>query len=653
MNKNIIVLVNEINADYSFDIIEGIDQFYKDKDVNLIIFPVRNPNADIKSLDIHFWSAFKILSAENIDAIIVLTPIFCSNITKEYLTELIQKFHCKNIVSLSIPLDIPNSVNTYVSCQSAYDKIIEHLKNEHNCTKIAFMSANSTGSLEAQDRYNSFLKAMTKNHLIFDENLLFEGNFVYDVAFNALLNKYAKKEEIDFDAIVCANDMMSFGCMDFFMRIGMKVPEEMKIIGYDDITQTQIADISLSTINQNIQHQGKVAAQLALDMANGKSVPKETKIEISPIFRHSCGCKPNLEESSVFMKAQQATSNSKNALVLQHLNSNVRMQNIFFLLENLQKEVTLDQLFKEFTTLLPRQTISSIAVCLYKEPVINTKDVEFAIPDEAKLVLHINQNDKINKSNMNVVFNPTKSFIPNEVFPDYYGLYMFHPIFFGNKQFGYFICKLENRNITYDLIYQKVYSDIISQAYIYSEQIKQTAKLTSENLLLQMTNTELSEQSSTDSLTGVFNRRGFLDAGQEAINLALKMHLKGLVCFGDMNYLKKINDTYGHNSGDLAIQTIAEIFQTILRKNDVIGRLGGDEFAAVLPGLSKKDFKRIKNKISILCTSIPKVKNLPFDLSISIGVIEFSDNNRNINELLKIADKKQYIEKHKIHAQRD
>lgn len=652
MNKTIAVLVNEINADYSLDIIESVKNFYSDKNVNLVIFPVRNPNTDSTSLDYHFWSGIKLLASKNIDAVIVLTPIFLSKISKKYLTDLLKSINCKNIVSLSVPLDIPGSVSTFISSQLAYDKIIKHLKEEHGCKKIAFMSATETGSEEALDRYESFLKAMKNNNLEFNPKHKFEGFFVYDGAFNTLREKYTNKREIDFDAIVAVNDMMAFACIDFLSQIRLRVPDDVKVIGFDDITKAQIADLSLSTVNQQIALQGKTAADLALKLACGIKVPEVTKIDIEPIFRHSCGCKNIKEENDVYKKVFANEDKMENISITQYIRTSARLQKLYFLLENVQKELTLEQLFSDFQQVLPKETIPGIAICLYDKPVYNKMNEEFSVPQKAKLVVHINKLTGINDTNLEIGFNPTETFMPDRVFDDAAGMYMCHPIFFGRKQFGYFICKIKDESIMYNMIYQKVYSDIISQAYIYSEQIKENAKLTSENLLLQLTNSELSEKSKTDVLTGVFNRRGFLDAGQDSINLSLKLNMEGLVCFGDMDNLKYINDTYGHEMGDKALKTMSQVLQTAFRKNDIVGRLGGDEFAAVLPGLSLDLFETIRKKIDTLAIDLAKKNELPFKISMSIGAVTFAPEGHDLNILLKLADELQYIEKRKKHAGR-
>ncbi len=646
MKKNIIVLVSEIANDYTYAVLDGINDYFADKDVNLITMPTRRGD-NIASK--HYWCGMKCAASEQVDGVIVLSAIYLSAITKEGLADALSVFHTDNIVSISTELPLKNSVYTKSSCQAAYDEIITHLKEKHGCKKIAFMSAASTGSEEAIDRYNAFLNALKKNGLKFNKKHLFEGHFVYDWAYYAILEKYTKKEDIDFDAVVAANDMMAFAVITALDSIGVSVPADVKVVGYDDIIQAQTAELTLSTVNQQMSEQGRTAAELVYKKAKGQKIPKETIINIKPIFRKSCGC--DSKESDFLTKMKKQTG-SRNVSVSLHLEKNMIQQNIYYLLETLQNETKLDELFEMFDSILPEQQVPGIAVCMYDRPVRLHTDKEFELPTRATVKLYIDKTCGINETNLHDSFDPSKMIIPAKYFGKGPGSFMTQPIFFGDIQYGYFVSKTTSKEYLFTMIYQKTFSTIISQSYIYTRQLEENEKLTSENQMLMIDNTELNEISMVDSLTGIFNRRGLMEMGRESLNLALKMGSKGVVFFADMDYLKKINDNYGHEMGDKAIQAEAEVLKTTFRQNDVIGRLGGDEFAGIIAGLPVTHIEKIRNKIAEACKIISRKHDLPFDIAISFGGVEFNSQNNNLDELIKLADKDQYEEKRKHHAKK-
>lgn len=646
MKKNIVVLVSEIANDYTFSVLDGINQFFADKDVNLFVICTKlNQNLSAKQ----YWIGMKMAEGEQIDGVIILSAVYISFISKKELANYISKFHTDNIVSISVNLPVKKSAWTYVSCKQAYNTIIKHLKNEHGCKNFAFMSAMDTGSEEAKDRYDAFIAAIKKNGLTFDEKRLFEGKFVYDVSHAEILKRYKKKSDIDFDAILAANDMMAFGIIDALESIGVKVPEDVKVVGYDDIIQAQTAEVSLSTINQQMELQGQTAAELVWKKANGNAIPKKTPIHIKPIFRHSCGCANT--ESSIIEKTK-AYDGKQNVSISLYFEKYLIQQNIYYLLENLQSEMTLEMLFERFESLLPDTSVNAITICMYDTPLLISHEEPIELPEKAKIKLHIDKTTNTKITDLNVSFNPRKMILPQKYLGSKSGSFMIHPIFFGYKQYGYIVCKTTSTEYLFLMIYLKSFSTIISQAYIYTKQLEENAKLTSENIMLQMDNSELNEISMIDSLTGVYNRRGLNEMGNESIKLAIKMNSTGIVFFADMDYLKKINDKYGHEMGDKAIQTEAEVFKTTFRQNDIISRLGGDEFAGVIPGLPYDHLEKTKTALKEACKTLSEKNGLPFEISISFGAVEFNSENCDLDKLIQLADKEQYKEKRKHHSAR-
>ena len=118
-----------------------------------------------------------------------------------------------------------------------------------------------------------------------------------------------------------------------------------------------------------------------------------------------------------------------------------------------------------------------------------------------------------------------------------------------------------------------------------------------------------------------------------------------MVIFGDMDNLKIINDTFGHDEGDRAIIETANILKKVFRSNDIVARIGGDEFAIVSPGLDSYSFKKIKEKIKNEFELWNENQDNQYKLSISLGFATFNTESFALSALLLEADKKQYKEK--------
>ena len=102
-----------------------------------------------------------------------------------------------------------------------------------------------------------------------------------------------------------------------------------------------------------------------------------------------------------------------------------------------------------------------------------------------------------------------------------------------------------------------------------------------------------------DALTGLFNRRAFLDAGAAEIERSRRYSHQLAVVFLDLDRFKQLNDTRGHDAGDLALQTTAKALLGALRSTDLVARLGGDEFAILLPEVGYDKAEEAGRKISV------------------------------------------------------
>ncbi|MCB1140803.1 MAG: diguanylate cyclase [Leptospiraceae bacterium] len=158
---------------------------------------------------------------------------------------------------------------------------------------------------------------------------------------------------------------------------------------------------------------------------------------------------------------------------------------------------------------------------------------------------------------------------------------------------------------------------------------------------------ELAHLSITDELTGLYNRRGFIKLGKKKFSEASKDKHPLYLFFIDMDGLKKINDTLGHEIGDKAIVALSNLLKQSFRLTDLIARMGGDEFAVIMVDEHVTP-ETIQNRLMKKLNDYNETKRKNFDLSFSIGVEKFDPENPiSIEEMLKIADERMYRHKKK------
>jgi diguanylate cyclase (GGDEF)-like protein len=155
---------------------------------------------------------------------------------------------------------------------------------------------------------------------------------------------------------------------------------------------------------------------------------------------------------------------------------------------------------------------------------------------------------------------------------------------------------------------------------------------------------ELNRQAQLDYLTGLPNRRSFMERGVVELSRTQRYDNSMSILMLDIDLFKQINDVYGHQVGDQVLKTLAMIFQEVLRNEDITGRLGGEEFGVVLPetGIDKaaEVAERLREVISTTEVSLPMGLKIHFTASIGIAALE--NKNSNFNMLLNESDKALY-----------
>jgi len=153
----------------------------------------------------------------------------------------------------------------------------------------------------------------------------------------------------------------------------------------------------------------------------------------------------------------------------------------------------------------------------------------------------------------------------------------------------------------------------------------------------------LKKEAVTDSLTELYNRRYFNQAIQKEAERAVRLHQPFSLISLDLDYLKKINDTYGHFFGDLAIRTIADILKKNARSIDVPARLGGEEFSILLPGVDSKGALVAAERIRAAIES--QELDTIGHITASIGVGTFPEHSIKVDELIDMTDQAMYKSK--------
>ena len=278
---------------------------------------------------------------------------------------------------------------------------------------------------------------------------------------------------------------------------------------------------------------------------------------------------------------------------------------------------------------IDEQAIGSLVICKLEAPVALIKGQRVLYSEMSEVIFGWD-NGKV----LDIKSFPTSQMLPSSLLnndqPNQYALY---PLVFQNKLFGYLIIDGTNAS---NLIIRSLKTQIenaLEKIYWYKQ--------------IESYNKQLMYLSQMDVMTGLNNRHGFFELINHQFLHAKKDGLDLEVTYCDMDGLKQINDKYGHQEGDKAIQLISNTLKNVFRDSNNIARLGGDEFVIIRllkprSIVAEKLVPEVDTKLENFCISL----KLPYKLSISFGIARLSDGPAiSIEDLMHLADQRLYKNK--------
>ena len=164
---------------------------------------------------------------------------------------------------------------------------------------------------------------------------------------------------------------------------------------------------------------------------------------------------------------------------------------------------------------------------------------------------------------------------------------------------------------------------------------------------LEVSKVALAEQATTDSLTRLKNRRMFYTQSEQNLATCRRHDHDMSVLLLDIDYFKKVNDTYGHHAGDEVLVRIAQLLSHIARHGDTVSRFGGEEFAVLLPETNRLGAAVMAQRIRAVIEKediVVEGRQIPVTVSIGVATLA-AEEVESIDQLLSIADRRLYLAK--------
>ncbi len=279
---------------YHFSLWKGIQETARAQDVNVVCFIGGTFRiSPLYEYEFQGNNIFDLISSEHIDGLIVSSAILGAAIGMEELGRYLSHFSQHPIVSIGAALE--NSTGLFVDNHSGAKEIVDHLIEEHGYRRIAYIQG-PKGNIEATVRYQAYLDSLKEHSIPVDPALVILGEFIRSSGEDAVA-RWLNEKKYDIEAVVGANDNMALGAISAFRSRGLIVPDQVAVVGFDDIPDAIMSFPALTTVHQPIYELGKKAVELLIEGLEGRKLPSREMLQTSVVVRNSCGCYMQLAPS--------------------------------------------------------------------------------------------------------------------------------------------------------------------------------------------------------------------------------------------------------------------------------------------------------------------------------------------------------------------
>lgn len=558
-----------------------------------------------------------------------------------------EKIAKAKIPGVSIEKDYSGLLTAGIENMNGISEIVDHLVTVHGLFNINFVSGPSENG-DSELRLQSFRETMKSNHLEVKDDQIFVGDY-HPSSGEAAVSHWIEESGKNMcnmpQAIICANDEMAIGAANALKEAGYRVPEDVAVTGYDNITSGKVYTPALTTVERPMFELGELAYDMLRNKIQKSGRGDSIFLPGNAIFRESCGCKLGEEASEM----QNATVKRKYV--------NRKMHSITFaeILKSSAAEFTATsqygKLYEAVRKYVLMAGIKSFYLCVdadgFKEKELSGMP-ESNVNEESRTTYAKRMKAAVAIRNGEDILLPTfhsKDLLPESCFDkdeDKGRFYVVIPLHFQNICFGYCVVGDSAMSVTSELFHLFVLN--ISNAL---QNIYQQNQLSSAIA-------KLSKLWIYDSLTGVMNRAGFERFSDNVVEEAKLKKKDLMVLFLDLDSLKTVNDSFGHNEGDIFIRSMGEILLKIHRHGELLMRYGGDEFVLLGYGYDDEAANEYMKDIQAAMDKYNELSTRPFTLSASMGyALAGYDSGFLLDDLIKRADENMYIAKMKKKALRN
>ncbi|MBQ9010266.1 MAG: GGDEF domain-containing protein [Clostridia bacterium] len=534
-----------------------------------------------------------------------------SDLINGLLIELAKK---KGLPVFMLERQYEGCINMAFQYSTGFEKVARHLIEDHGCRDLV-MVAGIKGNSYSEERIHLCRKVLEENGASLPQDQVIYGEYWDEPTIRALNAYFASGGHMP-EAFLCANDAMAIAVTIYLSEKNIQVPDQVRVAGFDGILPGEKHEPSITTAMPDFSHM----FNLMLDCMRSWDPANAGKTEVWPIPfrfipRQSCGC----TRRSAFRTTQKIGDLK---IINLDYTRHIRAMGFF-----MQRTLSMHSLSKLKECLPP--LFAQWPNPFYFAAVLDENDHSLAYP-----ILYGRHGR----------FESGESFrLKDSVVPDRHALINDSSVRIAMAQ----LLQNEEETMGYLVSGMKDWS-LRDQERFEEEALFLSAALNAviSNRRLKEANDAILKMAEHDYLTGLYNRRGFLRELERRLHLPDTQDQILTLFSMDMDGLKNINDVYGHQEGDHAIQSLAGALQEETEGRGICARYGGDEFAFAF--LSDQSFlpalESIRKRMEAKARDICGPRN--YLISASLGAYSTPVNQcPSMDEILAESDRALYADK--------
>ena len=445
--------------------------------------------------------------------------------------------------------------------------MVDHMYHHHGCRRMVY-AGGPENNYENRQRFEAFCEAHADYGLpLSEENYMF-GDYDYDTGVRYLTGWLASGRELP-DVFICANDNIAAGICAEAERRGLKIPQDFKVTGFDNLDKAAYYRPQIATVNHNRGILGSRALDILLRLMDGEDVDVFTYVSSKIVPAESCGCSNTGDvDYRLFAKWQIDWGVERD----RHEENILELENRFAECKNM------DGLFESFADYVSTLDCSGMFIWV-------DKTLLEARPD-GKL-----STQGIDRKRMKVVYGRDHG---EKIYSvrDYDDLLEYLRSAERSRSYMFFPIHFRDETVGATILLEPVF--LYNNPFFYDVHTTFIERLQNLYRQTQLSNAadEMRRLYNRDVLTGLYNRITYNEMIAPRFEKYRKDDVTCAMVFFDVDYFKKINDTYGHDLGDRVLIMIAHVIMENKPKDSYAYRFGGDEFVVFMPYAYKEKVER-------------------------------------------------------------